>query len=297
MTYPVLPVATVARLLADISPDCEWLLSEIESEHGWFRFPKILTDVISNLRIENYPLLYEKEGASAILFLRAFLGDDEIKKLDADLNAMTVDERGHFLEELASSFVDAFDSVEIPKTPAEQQKAREAFQALDEDTQRQVIRSGSYFYCFFFSNFYQQLSLMVHGEKLTSLVAQAKAGNDDAFVKAIQIDKRILTVIPYFKARYARAHDEGDRNFLDHLAYRINCPPYRGKIRFKSLYLALSILNEAKLLDSLSHREILDMLTEAGVGGPKNHIEDVKYLTKRIAEFRHFQKRGVVSTP
>jgi hypothetical protein len=68
--------------------------------------------------------------------------------------------------------------------------------------------------------------MMVHGEKLTSLVAQAKAGNDDAFVKAVQIDKRILNAIPYFSERYARAHDQGHSDFFDRLSYRLKSAPY-----------------------------------------------------------------------
>lgn len=45
--------------------------------------------------------------------------------------------------------------------------------------------------------FYEQLSIMVHGEKLTALVARAKTGDDVGFLKAIQIDKRILSKIEY----------------------------------------------------------------------------------------------------
>ena len=48
----------------------------------------------------------------------------------------------------------------------------------------------------------------------------------------------------------------------------------------------------------MQHREILDLCDEAGVGGYANRIEDVKNLSKRLAEYRAFQNRGVVlSTP
>jgi hypothetical protein len=150
----------------------------------------------------------------------------------------------------------------------------------------------------FLAGFFQNVAVMVHGEKLTSLVAQAKAGSDDAFCKAVQIDKRILTTIPYFKQRFDRSTLERDRNFMDALAYRLQCPPYKGKIRHKSLWMAFSFLDLTGLLDTLKHQEILELCDDAGVGGFANRIEDVKHLSKRLADFRRFRGHDLtLSTP
>ena len=114
----------------------------------------------------------------------------------------------------------------------------------------------------------------------------------------MQIDKRILTTIPYFKQRFERGTLEGEQKFSDALAYRLQCPPYKGKIRYKSLWMAFAFLDMVGLLDELKHQEILDLCDEAGIGAHANRIDDVKYLTKRLAEYRAFQKRGLVlSTP
>ncbi len=137
---------------------------------------------------------------------------------------------------------------------------------------------------------------MVHGEKLTSLVAQAMAGNDEAFVKSVQIDRRILTAIPYFSHRYAQAQDEANSDFYDRLSYRLKAAPYRGKIRHKTLWLAFSALDQARLLDKLTHPEILEICDEAGVGGYDHRIQSVKHLSNRLREYREFQKRGVITT-
>ena len=32
-------------------PDTEWLLGQIESEHGWFRFPPYFSNLITNLKL------------------------------------------------------------------------------------------------------------------------------------------------------------------------------------------------------------------------------------------------------
>lgn len=277
-------------------PDAEWLLRQIESEQGWLRFPAYLSNVITNLKLENYPLLYASESAIAAMLLRGWMNDEEIKQFNAEIEAATPKERGNLVTEWGRNAGEAIEQFEIPKTPEQQAKALRIFESLSPEEQKESIRVAQHFFCFFFTSFYQSLSVMVHGEKLTSLVAQAKTGNDDAFVKAVQIDKRILTADPYFRSRFDRAQNEPGTDFFDALSYRLRTAPYRGKIRHKTLWYAFSILDQTQLLDTLSHRELLEMCDEAGVGGYDNRIQSVKHLSSRLAEFRQFQKRGVIAT-
>jgi hypothetical protein len=285
--------AVVEALMSSI-PNAEWLLGQIESEQGWLRFPPYFSNVIANLKLEGYPLLYTNENAIAAVLLKGYLTDIEIQELNTELEAASVDERTQFLMGFCDGLSDLIEKIEIPKTPEEQTRAKQVFDALSPDEQKESVKFASHFYSFFFASFYQNLSIMVHGEKLTSLVAQAIAGNDNAFVKAVQIDRRILTAIPYFQNRFARAQDEADSNFYDYLSYRLKAAPYRGKIRHKTLWLTFAILDQVGLLNKLPHPELLKICDEAGVGGYKNRISDVKNLSKRLAEFREFQRRGVI---
>lgn len=293
---PLISKESAVKLLTSSIPDAEWLLGKIESQEGWFRFPRLLTNAITNLKIENYPSLYENEAAIALIWMRAFLRDVEIKEFNTTFEAASLDERGAMMERIANDMDGFMDAIELPKTPQEEADAQARFDALSKDEQAEAVRFAQQWLPFFFCTFFQNVSMMVHGEKLTSLVAQAKAGNDDAFVKAIQIDRRILTTIPYFKERFARAQDEGDMDFSDKIAYRLKCAPYKGKIRFKSLWLAFAYLDQLGLLDTLTHPEILQIRDDAGVGGHKNRIEDVKNLTRRLKDYRLFQQRGILST-
>lgn len=277
-------------------PEAEWLLGQIESQEGWFRFPSFLSDAIANLKIESYPLLYSSEGAIVVMLLQGFLSREEIKALSAEIDSASVDERSRFLVEIFDSVGPVVESLEIPKTPEKREAAMREFQRLSPEEQQESVKLAQHLYCSFFATFYQNLSVMVHGEKLTSLVARAQEGDDQAFVRAVQIDRRILTAVPYFQGRYARAQDEADGDFFDLLAYRQKSAPYRGKIRHKTLWLSFSILDQAGLLDSLSHREILEMCDEAGVGGYENRIQSVKHLSSRLHEYREFQKRGIATT-
>lgn len=293
----VLSLDSAVESLRSSIPEAEWFLRHIESEQGWFRFPPYLANTISNLKIESYPLLYANENAIGVMLFKSFMSDNELKELGAELEAASPEERGEFISEFASSLLDGIDKVEIPKTPEDQEAARQRFLSLPDDEQKEAIKISQHFFCFFFSSFFQNLSVMVHGEKLTSLVAQAVAGNDEAFVKAVQIDRRILTEYPYFKERFARAQFEDNSDFNDLISYRISHSPYRGKIRHKTLWLTFSILDLAGHLNELKHSEILEICDEVGVGGWENRIQEVKYLSKRLGEYRQFQKRGGMYTP
>lgn len=295
--HPYISKDAVLVALRNSIPDAEWLLAQIESQQGWLRFPSFLNEAISNLKLENYPLLYSNEMAITIMLLQGFMDKEEIKSFAAELEAATFEERSDFFVELIEGWGSAIERIGIPKTLQEQQAARELFDKLPPEEKQEAIQITQHFLCTFFAMFYQNLSTMVHGEKLTSLVAQAQAGSDTAFAKAVQIDRRILTAIPYFRDRYAQAQNEANSKFFDLLSYRLSRAPYRGKIRHKSLWLAFSILDQVGFLDTLPRREILEMCDEAGVGGYANRVQDVNHLSRRIKEYHEFQERSLVSTP
>ena len=294
----VIDVKTASAFLKGIAPEWEWLLRHIESEDGRLRFPPMITRAIVNLKIESYPLLYESEAAIGLILFRAFMSHEEMVELNTQLNGQTADERGQTLRELMEDLSEVDQAFEFPKTPAQEKRAQALFNALSKEEQVEAIKIAQHLWMGVLAGFFQNLSVMVHGEKLTSLVAQAKAGNDEAYGKAVQIDKRILTTVPYFKQRFERATLEADQDFCDGLAYRLQCAPYKGKIRHKSLWMVFAFLDLAGLLDTLRHQEILDLCDEVGIGGYANRIEDVKYLSKRLADFRRFRGYGLaLSTP
>lgn len=287
---------SASSLLKSLIPDSEWFLAKIESEQGNFRFPPYLSSVITNLKIDAYPLLYENESAIGAIMFKGVLSESEFAKLMNDIEKGSAEERGQLILDSSSHVNQVLDNFKIPKTAAEQEEANKLFNSLAPEQQQESIRISQHVFCSFFASFYQTLSIMVHGEKLTSLVAQAKAGDDTAFVKAVQIDKRILTTVPYFIERFNRASNDDKSDFYDQLSYRLQCAPYKGKIRHKSLWLAFSILDQLNLLDGLKHSQILEVCDEAGVGGYENRIQSVKHLTNRLKEYREFQKRNVIAT-
>lgn len=294
----VVDITSAARLIQAMAPDWLWLLKYIESEDGYVRFPPVVAQWIKNLNIGNYPGLYEDEHAISVILLKTLLSNEQIEEINAELEACSPDERGQLLHAYISDLGDGIDAIELPKTPAAQKLAKTQFLAMSDEERQHAVKFTQRFLMAMLVCFYQSLSIMVHGEKLTSLVAQAKAGNDKAFAKAVQIDKRILHELPYFRDRFAAANSEGQREFIELVMAHMSRPPYKGKIRHKALYLAFALLDQLGVLESMKHSELLDLCTQAGLDAHANRIDDVKNISKRLAEYRGFQRRGLdLSTP
>mgnify|MGYP006176442551 FL=1 len=261
-------------------------------------FPPAVAQWIKNLNIGNYPGLYEDERAISAILLKAFLSNEQIEELNTELEACSSDERGQLLLEYIGNLGEGIDAIELPKTPAAQKFAEKQFLAMSDEERQDAVEFTQRFFMGMLAGFYQSLSIIVHGEKLTALVAQAKAGDDKAFAKAVQIDKRILLELPYFKHRFDAANSEGRRDFIELVMAHMSRPPYKGKIRHKALYLAFSLLDQLGVLDRMKHGELLNLCTQAGLDAHANRIDDVKNLSKRLAEYRAFQRRGLdLSTP
>lgn len=282
----------ISSFLKDAIPEYEGMLTFIEENGGWVSPPPKIAEWLTNLNAHDYPVLYRGKDTLAKAMLLTFIPADEINALNAKIENLPDDERTSSAEELMTSIAEAADAIldSYPDTPEKQEAAQKQFNELSASEQAKEVKQTQLFLASFLASFYSTISMMVHGRKLTDLVAAAEAGDEDAFCLAVQIDKRILSALPYFKERHEKAILGGNTDFLDKLHYRLTSPLLRSKIRYKTLWLAFAVMDESSLLDgSLKHREILDICNDAGVGGFKNRIEDVGYLSKRLREYREFQ--------
>jgi hypothetical protein len=264
-----------------------------ERSNGWIRFPPQLIEIFNRLKLEGYVQLYLDENRIAGSLLLGFVGEENVKEQCEALAQMTADEMFNEALELVECIDDSDDSVFlIPKTKRAIEAAQMAFRALPEPEQHSLVRRAQFFYGGFLAAFFQMISVMVHGEKLTALVARASAGDDDAFVRAVQIDRNLIANLAPFKSRMAQAQLEGDSEFLDSLSYRVRNPLARGKIRYKNLWLCLAMLDDMGLLNELKYGELLTVLDRVGLDRWESRIDDVSYLAKRVQEYRAYQNRG-----
>jgi hypothetical protein len=294
---PLVDRAAALEMLRAGMPDWQWFLQHLEEARGRLKLNAGLARAIRNFKVETYPVLYEREASIGTALVLALAPEQAARDIDATLRAATPVVRGSLVLEIGRQLSALVDEFEFPATPAFEQEARIQFEELSAEDRKEAVRCCQLLLAGGLAVFYQQLSLMVHGEKLTSLVAQAKAGNDLAFAKAVQIDGRILTEVPYFRERIARARLEDEAGFIGLVWRRQVAAPYRGRIEHKALYLMFSFLDMMGLLQSFTHSELLDLYEDLGVGGQHTRIADVKNMTKRLAEYRRFQNRQRLSTP
>jgi len=289
------------RLAVMLSPEFGDALSGFRAKRdGWVKLPPEIEQIRKNTGLgDSYVLAYEDENRILYcLFKTIFPVNtvDEIKQQNDEFMAATPEERDNAVNEMfvcfqSEEFDLTLDSL-YPKTEADCEAARKKFEALSSEEKTAVLQTAQYFLIYFYGFFYNYLSLMVHGQKLTTLVPLALQGDKKAFCKAVHIDRNLLTGHPYFKDTYTRLQSGDDPGFLRSLLYRIGNPHTQGKIRFPVLYMVFASLDSSNWLDDFTASEILDICDEAQLDRFQNRIEDESSLIKRRIEYRRFQKYG-----
>lgn len=275
-----------------VIPEYREMLAEIEKGGGHFHLSSDINLAIERLKVENYPELYRDEIKLNKMTLLAAMPADQINSVLRELDALEGEDRlvahEEFVTQLANNSLEFLNSIPVSKEDIE--SAKQLFETLDPNEQQQAIRQAQIALSAFIPTFYQVMTVMVHGRKLTNLVKAAESGDDEAFCLAVQMDKRILS-LDYFRDRRNRAELNQEVDFLKSLNYRLTNPLLRGKIRYKTLWLTFAVLDASNYLDgSLKHSELLDFCEEVGVVGFDNRIQDESALGKRLREYRGFQK-------
>jgi hypothetical protein len=278
-----------------LTPQYVELFQYLKKKGGRFGFSSEFANIRNKLG--SYVRMYDDERKINCAFLLFLMGEEGFKEFNADIELATPEEQQEWLNGIASlddeAIEELFPNFEIPKTAKEWQDAKDLLAELPELERKEAEKRSTFLWCFVFSSFFNTLSLMVHGSKLTTLVPMAMAGNELAFLKAIQIDSMLLIHHPYFRDRKLKAQNGDEPKFLAQLLYRESNSPLRGKIQYPALYMLFGVLEACQWLDDLKHDEILDIVDAAALDRFQNKIEDVGYLTKRLLEYRRWQKLGI----
>jgi hypothetical protein len=283
---PIIDKATAKTALALLAPQMRDLIVLLRDSGGRIAFRDEFTDLVERLKITAYTKLYEMpDGAQGVTLMVAVLGEEGAKEWEQELRALTAEGRGAEFLELGPMMESLADSIDLDATPEAKSAAAAAFEALAESERHAAVHFWQQFMMAAIAMLFQHLSLIVHGQKLTTLVAKAKTGDDGAFLKAVQIDKRILTELEYFKSRYARADLSGDRAFVTAVARKLEAPPYIGRTSHRKLWVALYLLDACRLLHAYKARELLDMLQEAGIVDDDEPIDDETAMNKLRARY------------
>ena len=296
----------LVKLYKSALPDYDFMLRKLQTENKWLRFSPRLHELTKRFNCQNYPELYQGEARIQSALLRAiFESDEKIKHFLTDLNAKSLAEQYQFMNEFLLDVIDLGQWMDkhVPHldaldwSPRTQAIAQRKWNKFTPEEQQQAVRFNQYSLSFSLASFYNYFSLMVHGRKLTQLVGEAMAGNKSSYCLAIQIDKSIIEHIPYFKDRYRQAQQTGEQDFLASVSKSLATPHFSGRIRRRLLYMLFALLEGTNWLDELKHREILDVCDQLGLDKYEARIESENALTKRLIEYREFQKFNQKSMP
>ena len=282
----------IKKFVKDAIPEYRNMLSEIEKDGGHFQMPPEINLLIERLKIENYPEYYRDEPKLTKLLMLSSMPAEQINAISEEIALLEGEEKvlaqEEFIAHLTSTSIQILDT--MPATKEEAAASAELFNSLSPEDQEKALLQTQIALSAFIPIFYQVMTIMVHGRKLSDLVLAAEAGDDEAFCLAVQMDKRIMA-LPYFRERRNKAELNQETDFLKSLNYRLTNPLLRGKIRYKMLWLTFAVLDMSGYLDgSLKLREILDFCEKVGVVGVDNPIQDESALGKRLREYRQFQK-------
>lgn len=282
-------VATRSPLLLESFRDFQAL------DKGWLIWPQQLIQIRKNLQLDYYVNLYEDSkqiDASFYLFLK---GEKAIKEENERLNSLNDEEKNNYIANLTQELMDVdyseLDGLFPDKktTPEEAEIAKKTFEALPEEEKTEHLKRLSFLYLYLFTSIHNYFSVMVYGEALTSLVPKAVKGNEDAFCKAVNIDRHLLHTHPYFKDRFEKAQTLGHREFLNDVSRSISTPALIGKIQYPGLYIVFAMLQTIGWLHDLTHPEILDICLEARLDRWQKEIYDVNSVTKCLGNYLKMQ--------
>lgn len=299
MTDPLIDLLSAREIFARWLPPWFELLDTLDQQGGRLKFVPQLRPYLKKHKHDSYPLFYERwpriMGAARLAIERN--APASLVWPEGNISFATAQDRGRF----SIYFLRELDELEpligphlTDKDVAASEHAAQDIDPSDLEAIRPLLQLLP---SLIMAMFYEYLSVAVHGLPLSALIQRAKSGDDDAFGKAIQIDGSIPLVIPYFRERLAQAHMEGDKDFLRMVANKTEAPGYKGRLKHKSIWIVIGLLDLFGLLGSMSGNEMLDFCNDVGANNSDVPIEDVKNMLKRVADYKRYQNSGPLSTP
>lgn len=288
---------TVLALVAHAAPRFLEILEDCKDAAIRRKLSLHMDEIRSRLKLNDYVLLYEDERRIANVLMQAIKSPEEQQEFVKEFAAASREGKLDMLHDLGRPGGEGEKIAEamFPEDPDAQKAQVEAFDQLEDDDKQEAIKRGQLVMCFFMAWLHEALAVMVHGEKMTSLVPKALAGHEESFLKAIHIDKALLTLHAKFADLQQQAIRDGNQILLDKISYRLAAPVTKGRVQLAGLFAIFAMLESLGWLNDLRHHEILDICDAARLDRWENRIEDENAVTKALIKYRRYQKTGGVS--
>lgn len=113
------------------------------------------------------------------------------------------------------------------------------------------------------STTFNTLSMLVHKKPMKKLLEEARLGNDESLVKAIQIDRTLFSV-EFVRTRINKAQYTGDHFFFERLASSLKKSPLQNDVEYDEVLLVLMFFWKMGLY-RLTIFEMMELLESAGL--------------------------------
>lgn len=285
---------TAVALVIHLVPHYLEVFNDCKDQSNWQKLCERFQEISKRLNIANYVLCYEDERRILSAVIRSVMSPEDQIEFEQTMREATHAEQQEMLRELArpGGISEVYAEELFPTDPKKQQEHLEAYNNLPEDKRQEAIRHAQYLMIFVIAWLHESLAVMVHGERMTSLVPKALAGDSEAFAKAVHIDKNLIYDHPQFQERYRKALADPDKHLdlLGKISRRLATHVTVGRQKLPGVFFIFALLESLRWLDDLPHREILDICDAVGLDVP-----DENAITKALGRYRRYQKTGGVS--
>ncbi len=219
----------------------------------------------------------------------AALPPDKINAMADAIAAMSPEQQADWLERI---FTEG-DNAITPVVNAEADEILEIWPEVVESTvgiQWLATRRS-----FVMATLFNGLAAMQTGKTMYQLVAEALRGDDGSYLKAVQIDKTVLEVIPYFAERNRHAADIGDLAFLRRLQEHRNKPLTVTRLQYVKLWLVFDALDHMNVLDQFEEdlQGFAELCQSIRVYGPHPEMDvvDLEDFKSRLRDFKRTRRQ------
>lgn len=253
MPHPLATLKPIQEFIASFVDDYDWYLNHIRktSNHLPPKFSKLVTE----LNVADYSSQYVNENNLNSLFFEGLALFPEFEKVFFQLNRIPEEHAHQFMDKWLHglSELDLDEIFSDTEQTDEQEPTEEEINAI-----RSLLK-----WCLLWMH--DLTSLMVHGERIFTLVTKAIEGNRSAMFKVLQIDPSSFQYIPEFQKIHAQAVVSRDKRFLNSMNYHLSNRVGKSKLSHHMIYAVIFLLDTLQLLGSMTNKDILELCDASGL--------------------------------
>jgi len=253
MNHPLASIKPIQKFIASFVDDYDWYLKHIRKTSN--HLPIQISQIIIDLGMQDYSSLYIDKSNLNTLFIEGLELSAEFKQAFHQVNQIPEENVHQFMDEYLKNLsqLDLDDVLTDEQEEVEDELPDEQLNAL-----KSLIK-----WCLLWMH--DLTSLMVHGERIFSLVQKAIAGNRSAMLKVLQTDPSSFQYIPEFQKIHAQAVVSREKKFLNSMNHHLNNRVGQSKLSHRMIYTVIFLLDTLQILGNMTNKDVLELCDASGI--------------------------------